>query len=185
MTNLEIIPDFVPEPNFFPNSLLNIRLDYYFNTELLPHFASNRRLSLISDVEIPIKKLHPIKQNINKIFLQVDESFDIKYANELKTKGFKVDLILKEGANINNTRFNFFDWEVLEPPISDKKNIDNRDKICDTTRYKSSKIIFSKKGQFSSKFCFDKNISIHQDQMIVNEDEFWNYSHYYKLYNIN
>lgn len=184
MANLEIIPDFIPEPNFFPSSLLNIRLDYHFNTEPLPHFANDRRLSLISDREMPIEKLHPIKQNINNIFLQVDESFDIKYVKDLKARGFKVELVIKENADVNNTRLNFFDWKLSETPKSHKKSIDNQDKICDTTRYKSSKMIFSKKGQFSSKFCFDKNISIHQDQMIVNEDKFWQSSHHYKLYNL-
>lgn len=184
LSNIEIIPNFTPQPNFFPSMLLNIRLDYHFNTELLPYFAKNRRLSLVSEKEIAFDKLNFIKQNIDTLFFKVDESFDIKYIEHLKAQNFKVDLVAKKSADINNTRLKFFDWGVSEEHKQDKKSIDNRQKICDTTRYKSSKMIFSNKGQFSSKICYDKNIQTHKDQIVVDEDEFWESSHHYKLYNL-
>ena len=184
ISNIEVIPDFVPQPNFFPNALINVRLDYYFNTETLAHFANGRKISLISEREVAQEKLNAIKPNIDNLFFKVDESFDIKYAKDLKQQGFKVELVVKKGADISNTRLKFFDWNVSEEQTSSKKSIDNQTKICDTTRYKSSKMVFSKKGQFSSKICFDKNIPVHDHQMIIDEDDFWNYSHHYKLYNL-
>lgn len=184
ISNIEIIPDFTPQPDFFQGGLLNIRLDYHFNTETLPYFAKNRKVSLISDREIAFDKLNLIKQNIDHLFFKIDESFDIKYVQHLKQQGFKVDLVSKEGADINSTRLKFFDWSISEEHKKDKKSIDNQDKICDTTKYKSSKMIFSKKGQFSSKICYDKNIPVHKDQMIIDENEFWNFAHHYKLYNL-
>jgi hypothetical protein len=184
ISNVEVIPNFTPQPNFFPGSLLNIRLDYHFNTEALPYFAKNRKLSLISEKEIAFDKLNFIKQNIDTLFFKVDESFDIKYVEHLKRQGFKVDLVAKTDTDIHNTRLKFFDWNVSEEHKQDKKSIDNQEKICDTTRYKSSKMLFSNKGQFSSKICYDKNIQTHKNQMIIDEAEFWESSHLYKLYNL-
>lgn len=184
VSTIEVIPDFVPQPNFFPQSLLNIRLDYHFNTESLNHFASNRKISIVSEREIPIEKLNSIRPNLDSLFFKVDESFDIDYAKELKEKGFKTELIIKDGADISNTRLKFFDWMISEESVSKKKDLDNLEKVCDTTRYKSSKMIFSKKGQFSSRSCYDNDIKTHADQVILDEDDFWAQSHYYKLYNL-
>ena len=68
--------------------------------------------------------------------------------------------------------------------IKNKKDLDNTEKICDTTRYKSSKQIFSKEGRFSSKLSYDKKIKTHDDQFIIDEDNFWEDSEYFKLYNL-
>ena len=75
-------------------------------------------------------------------------------------------------------------FATLESSNKTKKDLDNSSEICDTTRYKSSKNIFSKDGQFSSKLSFDKKIKIHEDQIIIDEDEFWEDSDYFKLYNL-
>jgi hypothetical protein len=93
-------------------------------------------------------------------------------------------LILDKSANLAQTRLRFFDFEVAEESKKKKKDLDNVEKICDTTRYKSSKQIFSKEGQFSSKSSYDKKTKTHDDQLIIDEDSFWEDSEYFKLYNL-
>lgn len=181
---IEVIPDFVPRNDFFPNSLINIRLDYHFNTEVLQNFTINKKISLVSDREIDAQKLFSLKGSIDSLFFKVNESSDISYYENLKRAGFKLHLISQEDCDISEVRFKFFDWQVIEEDNLNKKSIDKSNKICDTTRYKSSKMIFSKKGQFSSKLCFDKDIRNYEHQMIIDEKEFWANSNYYKLYNL-
>jgi|TARA_Y100000289_G_scaffold39202_1_gene38690 hypothetical protein len=181
---VEVVPNFAPQPNFFAKSLINIRLDYHFDLNLVPHFANQRKVGIVSDKEIDINLLNQIKPNLDNLFFKIDESSNIEYFNFLKQKGFKVNLIAKETADLSETRFNFFDWEVSEENKKDKKDLDNFDKICDTTRYKSSKMIFSKDGQFSSKSSYDRGINTHDDQIIIDDQGFWNDADHYKLYNL-
>ena len=65
-----------------------------------------------------------------------------------------------------------------------KKDLDICDKICDTTRYKSSKMIFSKGKQYSSKAALRENSPTHDDEKIIDSKCFWEESQYMKLYNI-
>lgn len=183
-TLIEVVPDFIPEANFFPRTLINIRMDYHFNESALPYFANNRKISIVTEKEININTLLHIKPAIEQVYYKIDENSNEKYALDLKRKGIGVTLILKKKCDIDLTRMKFFDWEIHEEENKTKKDLDNSSEICDTTRYKSSKNIFSKDGQFSSKSSFDKKIKIHEDQIIIDEDEFWEDSDYFKLYNL-
>jgi len=183
-TLIEVVPDFIPEANFFPRTLINIRMDYHFNESALPYFANNRKVSIVTEKEININTLLHIKPAIEQVYYKIDENSNEKYALDLKRKGIGVTLILKQKCDIDLTRLKFFDWEIHEEENKTKKDLDNSSEICDTTRYKSSKNIFSKDGQFSSKSSLDKKIKIHEDQIIIDEDEFWEDSDYFKLYNL-
>jgi hypothetical protein len=183
-TIIEVVPDFIPQQNFFPRSLINLRLDYHYNLDSLMHFASERKLAIVSDQEIDTNVLMRIKPNVQNLFFKIDESSNVDYYSDLKRKGFAVQLLAKETADLSETRFKFFDWGVAEENSNKKKSLDNFEKICDTTRYKSSKMIFSKDGQFSSKSSFNKGIKTYEDQIIIDDDEFWNEADHYKLYNL-
>jgi len=148
------------------------------------HFASERKLAIVSDQEIDTNVLMRIKPNVQNLFFKIDESSNVDYYSDLKRKGFAVQLLAKETADLSETRFKFFDWGVAEENSNKKKSLDNFEKICDTTRYKSSKMIFSKDGQFSSKSSFNKGIKTYEDQIIIDDDEFWNEADHYKLYNL-
>lgn len=183
-TLIEVVPDFLPEPSFFPKSLINIRMDYHFNESSLPDFCNNRKIAIVSDREININLLLNIKPSLENTFFKVDEESSQSYFKKLKNLGIPFSLIAKRESDLPATRLKFFDWEVQEDIPRTKKELDNIDKICDTTCYKSSRKIFSSDGQFSSKSSFDKKIKKHEDQLIIDEDEFWEDSDYFKLYNL-
>lgn len=181
---IEIIPDFAPDNDFFPRSLINIRLDYHFNLDHILNFASIRKIAIISSKEIDEDILSQVKPNLENLFFKVNESSDVNYFEDLKRKGYLINLVLNHGADPSETRFNFFDWNVIDDNKISKKDLDSLGKICDTTRYKSSKTIFSKDGQFSSKSSYDQKINSHKDEMILDDAAFWNESDRYKLYNL-
>jgi len=182
---IEIVPDFIPADDFFPKSLINIRLDYAFNPQLLPHFANNRKISIISDQEIDLKIIQQVKPNLECVFLQVDENSSLEYIKQFKKIMVPLQLIAKKTSNISATRFKFFDWPVEEEVNKTKKDLDNSEKICDTTLYKSSKYIYSKDGIFSSKSAYNKGIKSHNNQLIINDEDFWEEQDHFKLYNLN
>jgi len=181
---VEIVPNFIPEPNFYAGSVLNVRMDYFFDESTLVKLASNRKLSIITDKPLNIGILRSIINNIEVIFVKINDSFDKEYIAALRAIGKPVGFILDKGIDNQATRFKFFDIKITEDIKKNKKDLDNDQKICDTTRYKSSKIIFSKNKQYSSKAAWEQDIVSHEEQIIIDCDSFWEESEYIKLYNI-
>jgi len=181
---VEVVPDFIPDESFFPRSLINIRMDFEFNESALPSFASKRKISIISDKEVKTDIIMHLKPSIQMFYFKVDELSDFNYIKNLKDNGIAMTLIAKDTADISLTRLRFFDYKVEEDFKTTKKDLDNIEKICDTTRYKSSKTIFSKDGEFSSKSSYDKKINKHSDQLIIDNKDFWEDLHHFKLYNL-
>jgi hypothetical protein len=182
---IEAIPNFTPPADFFTRALINLRLDYHFNEDLIPLFANNKKITIVTDREVKISILNSIKPNMEAIFLQVDESTNPEYIKALKALGLKVMLIAKKSANMSDTRLHLLDWIIEEEISVDKKSLDNHQEICDTTRYKSCKMLFSENKKYSSKSAWLSQVESHEDQMIIDNPDFWNESDYFKLYNIN
>jgi hypothetical protein len=181
---LEAVPDFSPAPDFHPKSLINLRLDYHFDETLIPAFANNRNISIISDKPVNVSILKHVSPALNSIFLKIDETFDLDYIEAVKSLGKPLSLILKDGADASLTRSKFFDFNIDEELKKEKKDLDFCSKICDTTRYKSSKVIFSKGKKYSSRAAFLSGISAHENELIIDDPYFWAESQYMKLYNI-
>jgi len=183
-TCLEAIPDFSPDPSFYPNSVVNLRLDYHFDESLIPTFASHRKISIVSDKPVNTALLRQVSPSIQALFFKVNESFDPDYIKQLQGLGRPLSLILSEDSDGPATRNKFFDIKIESEEKKSKKGLDICDKICDNTRYKSSKLIWSKGKQYSSKAAMLQDIPTHEDQKIIDSPDFWAESQYVKLYNI-
>lgn len=183
-TCLEAVPDFTPDSSFYPNSVVNLRLDYHFEESQIPAFASNRKISIVSDKPVNTALLRQVSPSIKALFLKINESFDPEYIKQLQGLGRPLSLILAEDADISVTRNKFFDTKIEAEEKKSKKDLDICTKICDDTRYKSSKMIWSKGKQYSSKAALLQGIPTHEDQKIIDTPEFWAESQYVKLYNI-
>ena len=181
---LEVIPNFTPEPSFFPQSVVNVRMDYHFNEGPLQALASNRKISIVTDQPININILRPLSPNIEALFIKINESFDSEYIDSLKSLGKTLAFILDPALEDADIRTKFFDLKIIPEEKKKKKDLDNSEKICDTTRYKSSKMVFSNNKQYSSKAAWEQDIPSHDDQPIIDCDSFWEESDYMKLYNI-
>ena len=95
-----------------------------------------------------------------------------------------MSLLGQPDADLGSLRLKFFDWHVEEEIKKTKKDLDKSIEICDTTRYKSSRILFSRGERYSSKAAYDKKIKSHEDQLIIDNPVFWEECDNFKLYNI-
>ena len=184
LTLIEVIPDFSPPPEFLPRSLINLRLDYLFNIDPLLTFANNRKLSLIFDKPVDINLLRRIRPSIEAMFVKINESFELEYIKQLSSLAVPLSLLGQPDADLGSLRLKFFDWHVEEEIKKTKKDLDKSIEICDTTRYKSSRILFSQGERYSSKAAYDKKIKSHEDQLIIDNPIFWEECDNFKLYNI-
>jgi len=186
-TCLEVVPDFNPDPSFFPRSLLNLRLDYLFNTEHFTSFASNRKISIISNKPVDLGLLSQIKPAIEAFCFKVDETFDIEYLKQVQKFAIPLNVFYQSSnpeSSISATRAKFFDFKVEEDIKKTKKDLDNLDELCNNGFFTSSKMLFSKNTQYSTKASWEKGISTHQDEKIIDCDTFWEEIDHLKLYNI-
>ena len=182
---IEVVPDHSPDPSFFPQSLINVRLDYKFDESFLIPLASNRKITLVTDQRIDKPLLNKLRPSIEVIFFKVDQDTEVSYLQEVKGMGLPLSLVAKAGCDLPQTRLKFLDWKVEEEIKKEKKDLDNLEKICDTTRYKSSRHLFSNSKRYSSKSAYLQGTESHEDQFIIDDKHFWEESDYFKLYNIN
>jgi hypothetical protein len=184
-TLVEVVPDFLPDPQSFANSLLNIRMDYHFNEDPLIHFANKRKITIITEDPINKNLISHLKPSIEKFFFKVDQDSDLEYAEFIRKIGIPTTVIQKKSCDPDQTKLKFFDWPLEDEISKKKKDLDNLEKVCDTTRYKSSKHLFSKGKKYSSRSAYLNNIESHEDQLIIDDEIFWEEADYYKLYNLN
>tara|TARA_R100000008_G_scaffold9331_1_gene4769 strand:+ start:740 stop:1903 length:1164 start_codon:yes stop_codon:yes gene_type:complete len=179
---IEVVPDFEPNPQFYPRALLNIRLDYHFDENLLLPFANNRKLSLITETPINLSLLKRIKPAIEHVFYKVNCDGDIDYVKSLKGLGIPSTLLALPDDNLSETRYKFLDWTVEIIEEGSKKILDKDIKICDNTYFSSSKSLYSKGTAYPCKFFWDQGIKKEKYNQVIDEPEFWDEIEHYKLY---
>ena len=91
---------------------------------------------------------------------------------------------IKDENKIDDLRLKFFDWDVFLLKKKTKNDIDNHEKICNNTRYKSSQLISSNNQLYASKAAWRNDIHGKHDQ-IIDCDDFWVESNNLKIYNDN
>jgi hypothetical protein len=131
-----------------------------------------------------INYLRAVKNNIHQInyYVQPDDTED--FFKAVQKLGIKLKLVCKDENKINDLRLKFFDWDVHLIDKKTKKDIDNHEKICHNTRYKSAQVIVSDSKIYSSKAAWRHGISGDHDQ-IIDCDEFWEDEINLKIYNDN
>lgn len=180
-TSLCIIPDTVIDGKQFDNKPGNIMGHEYFDETNIIKIANERKVNLFLNKQINIKLLELVKHNINQINFYVSLDDDENYFSEISNLGIPLKLITKDSENLSKLRINFFDWEVFLITPRSKKDIDNHEKICNNTKYKSSQILVSNNKIYRSKAAWKQNL-IDQDT-IIDSPDFWEESESFMLYN--
>jgi hypothetical protein len=129
-----------------------------------------------------INYLRSVKQNINQINYFATPDDNESFFKAVSKLGIRVKIISKDENTINDLKLKFFDWDVNLVTKKTKKDIDNYEKICNNTRYKSSQIIASEKKLYASKAAWKNNINGNHDK-IIDCEEFWEDISNLKLYN--
>lgn len=181
---LEVVPDFSPSPSFFPQSIVNVRMDYYFDEAPLETLASNRKISIVFDKPVNLSLIKRLSPNIEALFIRMNDSFDENYIKGIQSLGRQTVFILPHHLKDSDIRTKFFDIKIVSEEKKEKKDLDNHEKICDTTRYKSSKMIFSKNKEYPTKAAWKAGLETAENQTVIDTDDFWEESDYIKLYNI-
>ena len=179
---LEIIPDFSAE-DFSQKRLINLRCDYNFDLLLIKEWL-NFKLNLMTDKPIPIEVVLQHRENIAgmTIFIK-DNLITQSYINQLSQARIKFGLVCPDEKIISDIRLKFFESNVEEYTISDKKNLDFHEDICDNSFYHSNKTLISKNKEYKSKAHWLNSNKIKDESLIIDCPEFWEEVEHFNIYN--
>lgn len=181
---IEIVPNFFGHSDELKDKILNIRLDYEFNEEIIGHWVSAYKVNLISNQPININLLKSCKSNITNLNFNINDctTFEEKYLQSVKNIGIPLKLVSKNKEQIQNIRIHYFDHQIELDLGIDQKKIDQIKNIPNL-KFLTKKDIFSKGNRFSSKAHLDLNkIFLDKAEEVVYNDEFWKDIEHYFIY---
>ena len=111
---IEIIPNFVPEPNFPIEGVLNVRLDKHFDVNNLIKIAQSKKVNIVTDQVIDKNSLKLIKDNIESITFYINSETDPKEIDYLSQLGKPVKLLAKNLKNLQEMRVKLLDYDITE-----------------------------------------------------------------------
>jgi len=184
---IELIPDFVINPEAFPQGNINVRMDYEHNEEVLIRTLVHRECTIIADKPIDLKYLLPYRKHVLNINFNIDNAFTEEYIDSIKRTGIRFSLGSYESDPeiITNLRLKFFDYDVDQYSHPIKKDFDPNLRIENDTYFKSNKFIFSKGKLYSS--LLDWKSEKHKESFFDNEskaedcEDFWKEAEHFRI----
>jgi hypothetical protein len=181
---LEVIPNFQPQSNYFPNLVANLRCDYGVVEEVLPSWLS-RKSNIMTESPIPLQLLSAFRENIAGVTMFMDSGLiDKEYLTSLSRLNMKFNLICKDKSKLQDLRFKFFDWVVEEHVKFSKKDVDFGSELCDNTFYHSNKVLVSEGKNYLSKAAWKAGVEMtNEPQKLIDSEEFWEEIEHLNIYN--
>ena len=181
---IEIIPDFNALNYNLNKSVLNIRMDYHFDENNLYSWSQGKQLSVITNRPISENCLRAIKPSVHQLIYKADKSTTSEMLNEIKHLGIEVKVVVPNKEDLEEAQLNLIDWKVELEDKKSKKDVDNNIKICDNTRYISSKITLSQGRKFASIAAWKANIEMTEKQAnIIDNPDFWEEVDHFRIFN--
>lgn len=180
----EVVPDFIPDQNFNPETVVNLRCDYGILEGSLEPWMKHK-VNLMIDKKIDPNIIYENRSNIAGMTIFMDKrEITEDYLNFLSQLDLKYNLVCKDKDLISDIRMEFFDYTVEEYVINSKKDVDSDNNICDNTFYHSNKTLISKNKHYSSKAAWKQGIEkTGEPQKIIDIDEFWEEIEHLNMYN--
>jgi hypothetical protein len=184
-TDIEIIPNFPPNSHFL-HSKITLRMDLHWDLDIFLRWASVCEVDVVLDKALEIGYVRQILPKLGHVTLFLgDDSISLEYVKSLEETGVNFSLKTRDKDLVSACRVDFFDWRVSLFKGFSKNCIDNVEKICENTFFKTSKVLFSNGDKYASEYHEREKIPISPESMhVVEDDLFWQWGAHYKLYNI-
>lgn len=169
LKTFEIIPDEILDPNSIPVENPIIRMDYFFNENALEQILRFKKSIIFTDRPIKKEIIQNYKNNINQLIYIIDEKNDINFVKLLKSNSINYILLsfLQENV-LNKFKIDYMDYNlIINKKHKTKQDINIQD--FNNLHYKSSRMLYSSKGQFISKFDWINNTK----DKVVDHPDFW------------
>lgn len=182
---IDVVPDFNAHNNlpFAKGSSINIRTDYIEEERYIESWLSSHSTVLHINRMINLDLLFKYKNNIQKIFIYMDDSFTQEYMSRIDSLAITTVLYYSKEETIAEARIKFFGENIYLNEQETKKDLDFPEKICNNSRYQSSLNLFSKDKIYPCKAALDRQIEKESEYRIIDDPEFYRESEFFKIYN--
>jgi hypothetical protein len=182
MKMIEVIPDFDCTDDFFPKCVLNIRADLNFDENKIISFCSRgRRIGLITSQPFSVNFLYACKGSVDKLVYRIENSIDKDFLLNLKRFNINYQLVCYKKDIINKIRSQFIDEDIEYIHINENM-LDKIAKICKNSVFKTSKIMYSKSGQYASKAHWIIGKQLEEYNRITDTNDYWEDQDFYYIY---
>lgn len=167
--SFEIIPDKPLDLNSIQIQNPIIRLDYFFNEEVLESILSQRKSIIFTNKPIKKEIIEKYKENISQLVYIIEENNNINFVKLLKSNSINYVLLsfLPEEI-LNKFKIDYMDYNLI---VNRKHKTKEDTKISniDNLYYNSSRILYSSKGKSVSKYDWINATG----NKVVDDIEFW------------
>lgn len=186
----EVIMDNVIRPDFFPGAVLNARMDYLFNEDILGKNLSIRSYCVVTNSPINIDILKFYRQNVMLVVYDITKDYSVDFIQNLLAAGIPYRLITSlEGKELDDAKLTFFDFGIIAKKMKfEQGSLSSPEKLSKTTKYKSNRFLLSDnkvytgKGQWKKRNPipdFNNNVS----QIDLDDKEFLDEADFYYIFN--
>jgi hypothetical protein len=154
---MEVILDSVIKPDFFQGSVLNVRMDYLFNEEILAKNLAFRPLCILTNKPINIDILRRYRQNVALVIYNLENDYSIEFVKQMLESGIPYQLIsfLEKGA-LDQAKLDFFDYGIIlnRERMTKEKLLEKQEKdikIDNETKFKTHKFLLSDNKTYLTK----------------------------------
>lgn len=163
-TIFECYPDQIVPPNFSPNEMVNIRLDYKKINTLDPilHNLSTRPCSIITDTPLNLGPLLAYRKNLSMVIYDVTSNIDTNFIDYLNKLLIRSTIIFKKTEN-NQDLFDKRKYEIIDLPNVIEEIQENQEKeiLNNDFIYKTNKIIMYNNTFYPSRAAAEENKPVH------------------------
>jgi len=165
----ELIPDISLNIQAIPIKNPIVRMDYVFNEAFLENVLKlKENVIIFTNKKINSNLISKYKQKISQIIYIIDEDNDPSFALVLKKNLINYVLLSFLPQNIlQKYKLNYMDYNLIVSKDLPTK-LENIS-LSENTRYRSSKILLSSEGEFSSKYEWQNKTK----DMVIDDPEFW------------
>lgn len=155
-TIVELVPNSIISPEFFANSVLNLRCDYVENIDLniLYNNLATRKCCIVTDKPFDLSPIPQLKQNLTLVIYDITKDLNIDFIKALEKTGVKyVCAVNKQSIkeeSLHDKKTQLIDYCSIEEYSLIPEDFDKE--ILNTTglKYKSNRVILSNGKVYSS-----------------------------------
>ena len=138
-----------------------MRMDYNFNLDILIKQMSICKVSIITNVIIPINILIQFRSQILEIVYKVEKNNNSEFIKQLIENKFKFNMFSElSDEELNQIKLDYIDYGIIHQRKWMEMPEQLKDKDLNNIYYKSSKITASNSGLYQSKWALDNGLKI-------------------------
>lgn len=154
---IEWVPAQNIDPNIYKIDNLIVRMDFYFNEDLLANQLGISNCSIITNKPINKHLIERFRSKIKEVIYIIDESNDPSFVGLLQKLGIKYALLTEmDDDRLNEVKLDYFDFATINRKLY---TLDEKVKNCDPAKlcYRTSKFTLHDNKIFPSKMAYLNN----------------------------